>query len=254
MSEPVTAPAPEPALPSSRRRFPQWILPAIIVIGFILAYTLLPLKDWLGDAGDAVRALGGLGIVLYAAAYTVGTLFFFPAALLSLCAGFAWGALDGFAVAVPSAALASVTAFTISRYLFRGKFRAWLMSRPKAAAIYESVNKRGPVLVFLLRFSPVAPFPIINYALGLSRIPLWQFALATFLGMMPITFLYTYTASVARLLGTEVGMSTEQKVFIAIGLVITVAVTIWVTRAARRAMRESAPTPATPAASETPAA
>ncbi|MFO0747997.1 MAG: TVP38/TMEM64 family protein [Myxococcota bacterium] len=225
--------------PARRPRLPNWLLPTLVVGGLIAAYTLLPLKQWLGEAGDVIRGLGAAGVLLYIASYVVGTMLFFPAALLSLCAGFAWGAIDGFAVAIPSSTLAAVSAFSTSRYLFRGRFRDWVMRRPRAAAIDSAVNRRGPWLVFLLRFSPVAPFPLINYALGLAHIPLWQFALATFFGMMPISFLYTYTGSVARLLGTDVGMSTEQKIFLVVGIVVTIGVTIWVTRAAQRALRES---------------
>lgn len=222
-----------------RRLLPAWFWPALVVVGLILAYTLLPLKTWLGDAGAAVRGLGALGVVLYMVSYVLLTMLFFPAAIMALLAGFAWGAIDGFAVAIPSATLAAVTGFATSRYLFHGRFRAWVMHRPRAAAIDEAVNRRGPWLVLLLRFSPVAPFPLLNYALGLARIPLWQFALATFFGMMPISFLYTYTADAARMLGTDIGMSTTQKVFVAFGIVVTIAVTLWVGRTARRALREA---------------
>ena len=90
-----------------------------------------------------------------------------------------------------------------------------------------------------IRSRTVVPFPFVNYAIGVTSLPLLRFMLATATGMIPITFLYTYTGSVGRLLGTNAPMSTEQIVSISIGLAITVAVTVWVTLVARKALRHT---------------
>lgn len=224
---------------------PKWLVVTVALIAIICFYTLLPLKDWLGIIADEIVAAGALGVVLYVIGYTLGTALFFPAALLSILAGFAWDKFGGFAIALPAILIAATIELVLSRYLFRSKFQRWLGARPKARAIEHAVEQRGPWLVFLLRFSPVVPFPFVNYALGLTQLPMWQFGLATLFGMMPITFLYTYTGSVGRLLGTDAPMSVEQKVSIGIGLAITAGVTIWVTLVARKALRGAVPAGAT---------
>ena len=226
---------------SPERRLPKWVLPTIAVIAVIAFYTLLPLKQWLGDIADWITALGVLGVVLYLIGYGVATALFFPAALLSLIAGFAWGTFGGFAIAMPAILLGAVSQLLMSRYLFGQRFRTWLARRPKAAAIEQAVELRGPWLVFLLRFSPVVPYTFVNYAIGLTRLPVWQFAIATACGIVPLTFLYTYTGSIGRLLGTSVPMSTEQIVSLVVGLVVTAGVTLWVTLVARRALRGVVP-------------
>ncbi|MCC6623834.1 MAG: TVP38/TMEM64 family protein [Deltaproteobacteria bacterium] len=234
-SDPVDHP------PPAKQRVPNWLLLSVVVIAIVCAYVFLPIREWLSAIAGELRALGVLGIVLFIVTYTASTLVLFPAAVLSLGAGFAWGVGGGFAVAVPAATIAATTGFLIARYLFHGKFRAWLMRRPRLAAIDDAVNQKGAFLVFLLRFSPVFPVPLLNYAIGLSHIRLRGFVLATFFGLMPINFLYAYTGSVGEQLSNpNSDLGGLQLAFLIGGLVVTVAVTWWVTLAARKALRDAA--------------
>jgi uncharacterized membrane protein YdjX (TVP38/TMEM64 family) len=221
---------------------------AAFVVGLVLAYTLLPLDVWMKAIALELRELGWLGVPVYAATFVVWCLFGLPAALFSIGAGVTWGVLGGAMVAVPSATLTATTAFIVGRYLFRGRFRDWLMHRPRLMAIDRAVTRRGPLLVLLLRFSPVFPFPILNYALGLTHIPLKGFVVATLLGMVPITLMWTYVGSVgAELAGFadldgelpgEIG--TAKIVLGVLGILATAFVTVWVGKAARAALREAA--------------
>jgi uncharacterized membrane protein YdjX (TVP38/TMEM64 family) len=216
---------------------------AVFIVGVLLAYAFLPLREWLMAVARELRGLGVWGIVVYAMSYTLLSLVFFPAALLSITAGVTWGTFGGVATALPSATLAATTAFVIGRYLFSGRFRAWVLHRPKLHAVDRAVNSKGATLVVLLRFSPVLPFPILNYVLGLTRLETWKFAAATFFGMVPITLLWNWVGSVGAEIGgldgapKEVG--TAQLIAGIVGAIITVAVTFWVGRAARRAVREA---------------
>jgi uncharacterized membrane protein YdjX (TVP38/TMEM64 family) len=133
-------------------------------------------------------------------------------------------------------------AFVLSRTIFRERFRRWLGGHPRFSAIDNAVNSKGAWLVLWLRFSPVFPFPILNYLFGLTQVDFRKFALATALGMVPITFLYTYTGSVGRALGQAdlagTTLGPEKFILLGVGIHITIAVTIWVGRTARRALRE----------------
>jgi uncharacterized membrane protein YdjX (TVP38/TMEM64 family) len=218
---------------------------AAFVVALILAYTLLPLDVWMKAVALELRELGWLGVPVYALSFVLWCLFGLPAALFSIGAGVTWGVLWGTLIAVPAATLTATTAFLVGRYLFRGKFRDWLMHRPRLTAIDRAITNRGPILVLLLRFSPVFPFPILNYVLGLTHIPTSGFFLATLIGMVPITFMWTYVGSVgAELAGLdgevpgEVG--TAKIVLGVFGVVVTAFVTLWVGRAARAALREAA--------------
>ncbi len=198
------------------------------------------------SAKSLLQALGVLGVIVFVAGYALFCALLLPGALMSILAGAAWpqlGGLAGFAVAVPSATLAACASFLIARYFFSGRFRSWLLHKPRLFAVERAVNQKGAPLVFLLRLSPMLPFPVLNYIFGLTLIPFRKYALATFIGMMPITFMWTYVGSV----GSEMieGNSEIGAAKIAMGVVsavITLAVTIWVGRAARQAMREAAAT------------
>ncbi len=50
--------------------------------------------------------------------------------------------------------------------------------------------------MFISRLLPVVSFDIISYGAGLTKMSLKKFSLATFLGMIPLTFLYNYSGSV----------------------------------------------------------
>ena len=108
------------------------------------------------------------------------------------------------------------------------------------AAIDRAVGEQGRKIVFLLRLSPVFPFTLLNYALGLTRVKLGDYLIAS-IGMLPATLLYVYTGKVAGDVTAVAGGSAQARgladwAVLVIGLVATAAVTVIVTRIARRAL------------------
>ena len=91
-------------------------------------------------------------------------------------------------------------------------------------------------IVLLARLSPIIPFTALNYALGLTPVPLSTYAAASWIGMLPGTILYVYIGSIARAATQSQSRSTWEWVFYGIGLAATVAVTILIARSARRAL------------------
>ena len=96
----------------------------------------------------------------------------------------------------------------------------------------------------LLRLSPVVPFNVLNYAFGVTRVSLRDYVVASWIGMMPGTLLYVYLGSIAGDLagaGGRASRTPAEWAFYAVGLVATIAVTVFVTRLARRALAERVP-------------
>jgi pyruvate/2-oxoglutarate dehydrogenase complex dihydrolipoamide dehydrogenase (E3) component len=90
--------------------------------------------------------------------------------------------------------------------------------------------------------SPVFPFVLLNYFLGLTAVRTGAYVLANLIGMLPATFLFVYIGAAARdALTTEVDSSAElyQQVLKYMGLLATIAVVVVVTRMARKALREA---------------
>jgi uncharacterized membrane protein YdjX (TVP38/TMEM64 family) len=98
-------------------------------------------------------------------------------------------------------------------------------------------------IVFLLRLSPVFPFTLLNYALGLTRVKLRDYAFASF-GMIPGTLLYVYYGKLAGdFAALGAGHRAERGAgyyaVLVTGLVATALATTLITRIARRALREA---------------
>ena len=109
-----------------------------------------------------------------------------------------------------------------------------LAHKPVFKTIDEAVAREGWKMVLLLRLSPVFPFALLNYGLGLTRIGFWPAVLASWIGMLPATILYVYLGSIARAASGET--TTAQKVLYGVGLLATLIVTIWITKIAKRAL------------------
>jgi uncharacterized membrane protein YdjX (TVP38/TMEM64 family) len=191
-----------------------------------------------------VDGLGPLGPLVFVAGYLVATVAFVPGSLLTLAGGAIFGLAQGTLWVFLGASLGAIAAFLVARYVARGAVERRLARHPRFAALDRAIAQQGRKIVFLLRLSPVFPFVLLNYALGLTRVRLFDYALACF-GMLPGTLLYVYYGKVvgdvaALAAGVAPERGTGHYVVLALGLVATVVVTTVVTRIASRALRESA--------------
>jgi len=214
---------------------------AVLAAGVLAAAYLLPLGQWALSLVEWVRSAGATGVAAYFLVYVSAVVLLLPGSVLTLGAGFVYGPLYGTMFVSPASVLGATLAFLLGRSVARNWIAARVARNPKFAAIDEAVGRDGFKIVLLLRLSPVFPFSLLNYALGLTRVRLRDYVLASFLGMLPGTFLYVYLGSLitntAQLVSgqrTQGGMA--QQLFFWGGLAATVLVTVLITRTARRAL------------------
>jgi uncharacterized membrane protein YdjX (TVP38/TMEM64 family) len=217
----------------------------LIVIGLFLAMKFLPVQQWLRSFNDWVGQMGLAGIFIFIAVYAAATVLLAPGAILTIGAGFAFGLWKGFLAVSAGATLGAALAFLVARFIARDKIEAMARRNTKFQRIDNAISKQGAKLVFLLRLSPVIPFNLSNYFYGLTGVRFWPYVLASWIGMMPGTFLYVYigTAGKAAVLaagGEAVKQGWQYWTFMGIGLVATIVVTIWVTKIARDALKKTA--------------
>src|SRR5262249_33104555 len=105
----------------------------------------------------------------------------------------------------------------------------------KFVTIDRAVADEGWKIVLLTRLSPVFPFTLLNYAFGLTRVKLSHYAVASWLGMIPGTVMYVYLGSLVNV-GGHRQRTTGEWILYGVGLLATVAVTVFVTRLARNAL------------------
>jgi uncharacterized membrane protein YdjX (TVP38/TMEM64 family) len=189
-----------------------------------------------------VVELGAWGPIVFGVGYVIATVAFVPGSVLTLAAGAIFGIVKGTALVLVAATAGASAAFLVSRYLARGAIERRLAGNRRFAAVDRAVGKEGRKIVFLLRLSPVFPFNLLNYGLGLTNVRFGDFLIAS-AGMLPGTLLYVYygrvIGDVARLAsGAGAPKGVGQYLLLAIGLVATIAVTTVVTRTARRALQE----------------
>ena len=190
-----------------------------------------------------VNGLGPWGPVAFVAGYIAASVALVPAALLTLAAGAIFGVVEGVAVAFVGASLGASAAFVIARYAARGRVERRIAGNERFRAIDHAIGREGRKIVLLLRLSPVFPFNLLNYALGLTRVRFIDYVLAM-PGMLPGAILYVYTGKVAGDVAALAGgvapaRSAGYYVVLALGLAATASVTVIVTRAARRALAEA---------------
>jgi uncharacterized membrane protein YdjX (TVP38/TMEM64 family) len=135
-----------------------------------------------------------LCIVLFAAAVVL----LLPGMLLSIGAGAAYGFHVGFVVAWFGTVLGQVGAFALGRYLLRDVVYQYMINRvPHFAAMDQNISNDGWRLVLLLRLSPVLPYNVMNYVLGLTSIGLLPYTIASAAAAVPYVCLFCYLGSVS---------------------------------------------------------
>jgi uncharacterized membrane protein YdjX (TVP38/TMEM64 family) len=195
-----------------------------------------------------VNGLGPWGPIAFIAGYIVAAILFVPVSLLTLAAGAIFGLVLGLAYVMIGAVISASLSFFIARYLARGAVERRLLENPRFRAIDKAVGEQGLRVVLLLRLSPVFPFFVMNYALGLTRVRFVDYAIGL-IGMVPATAFYVYYGTVAGdlagvLSGTARGATTARIALLAVGVLATVAVSILIARAANRALADVAGEPA----------
>jgi uncharacterized membrane protein YdjX (TVP38/TMEM64 family) len=167
---------------------------------------------------------------------------FLPGSVLTLTGGALFGFIKGAILVSISATLGATCAFLVGRYLARDWVAKRIQAHDKFMAIDEAVAREGWKIVGLTRLSPVFPFNLLNYAYGLTQVSLRDYFFATWIGMMPGTILYVYIGSlageVAKIGDEGKARSPAEWVLLLVGLMTTVAVTIYITRIARAALKK----------------
>jgi len=176
------------------RKLALFALPLLLVAAVLLVW----LAGDLLTLGELKRRQLELQAVVRArpVAFTAGFLLMFGfaaavmpgAAILKVAAGALFGLWGGMAVALGGTLLGAVIGFLASRYLMRH----WVERRfaRQAVAVNRGLERDGIVYLLALRFNPLIPFFLINFAMGLTRMRAASFTLVSLVGLLPASFVY----------------------------------------------------------------
>jgi uncharacterized membrane protein YdjX (TVP38/TMEM64 family) len=237
----VSAAAADAATPVSKGKLALYIVLGLAVLaGLFLAGRQA--GGYVPRFAQWVEGLGVWGPIVFILGYAVAAVAFIPGSLLTLAAGAIFGLAKGTVYTLIGATLGACAAFLVARYGARGAIERRIAGNAKFAAIDKAVGREGFKIVALLRLSPIFPFNLLNYALGLTKVRFWQYAAAS-VAMLPGTLLYVYYGKAAGSLAALAGGAKTEKgpgswVVLGLGLVATVVVTTFVTRLAGKALRQ----------------
>ncbi|WP_349681056.1 VTT domain-containing protein [Thiocapsa sp. UBA6158] len=147
------------------------------------------LESWISGAGAAAP-------LIFIGFYVLATVLFLPGAVLTLAGGALFGPLWGTLYNLLGATLGAGLAFLIARHLAGD----WVQARAKGllARLIQGVEAEGWRFVAFTRLVPLFPFNLLNYALGLTRIRILPYLLATLVFMLPGALAYTYVGFAGR--------------------------------------------------------
>ena len=231
----ASEPQPADRIPIGRLLFGIVAIVALVGVVRQLGGSLQQFAGW-------VDGLGWWGPLIYMAGYIGATVAFVPGSVLTLFAGAIFGLVNGTLYVFIAATIGATLAFLVARYVAREAIENRIQDNQRFAALDRAVEREGFKIVLLLRLSPIFPFNLLNYALGLTGVRFTDYVFAS-IGMLPGTVLYIYSgkvaSDVATLAGGESVGGAAYYAIVALGFVATVVVTILVTRTARRALREA---------------
>jgi len=191
----------------------------------------------------SIQDFGSASAIVFIGVYLLLTVLLIPGTVLTLSSGAIFGVVYGSLYTFIGATLGAIAAFLIGRYFVRDWVAKKIESNSKFKAIDAAVAKEGLKIVLLTRLSPAFPFVLLNYAFGVIKVSLQDYIVGC-VGMIPGTILYVYIGSLAGNLATidASAPSTQaaQWTLRIVGLIATIAVTIYVTRIARNALDQSA--------------
>ncbi len=172
------------------------LIPGIIIItGIIVAFSQRAhfnsnlLQQWL-------KEMGFWAPLVFVGVYSLSTVLFLPGSVLTITGGVLFGPLMGTVYNLAGATCGAVCAFMIART----SASSWVHKRVggRIKVLINGIEQQGWLFVVFVRLVPLFPFNLLNYALGLTRIRLKHYILATVLGMVPGSFVYTYIGYAGR--------------------------------------------------------
>ncbi|QUE86460.1 TVP38/TMEM64 family protein [Exiguobacterium alkaliphilum] len=163
----------------------QWIIASVLLIfgTATLLYQWIDLNP--GVIRDYIIAFGWMAPVVFILLYTFRPLILFPASVLSIAGGLAFGTLPGMLYTIIGATLSALVAFYVATR-FGERFLNHFESTDYKK-LQQKIEEDG--------FFYVLNFDLVSYVSGLAKVKLPAFVLATVVGMIPGAFANNFLGS-----------------------------------------------------------
>ncbi|MFC5470715.1 TVP38/TMEM64 family protein [Cohnella suwonensis] len=161
-----------------------------VIVGALLWIDFTYLKANPESIREWVLSFGWMAPALYIGMYIARPFILFPASVMSMAGGLAFGTWYGMGYTLIGSVTGAVLSFLLARKIGAGLFKG--KDDPRLASIERAMQRRGFTMVLLLRIAPFVPFDLVSYAAGAARVSLRAFLPATIIGTLPGTFAYNF--------------------------------------------------------------
>jgi uncharacterized membrane protein YdjX (TVP38/TMEM64 family) len=180
-----------------------------------------------------IRELGPFAALMFVGAFALATVFFLPGSLFGLAGGIIFGPLWGTVWNLVGGTLGATMAFLAARFIAGDWIAA--KARGRVKTVLSGVESEAWRFIALTRLVPIVPFNVLNYVLGLTRIPLSHYVLATLVCMTPGALAYAWLGYAGR---AAMAGDSDAIRYGALGLA-ALAIVAFVPRLARRLKRQA---------------
>ena len=188
---------------------------AAVVLTIFLIFQLTPLSvaDFTPESvKDFVLRFGMWAPIIFMSIYALrGVILVIPVGVMSLAGGLVWGKWLGTVYILIGATAGACLSFLVARYFGRSFIEnSKLLKQDKIKSFDEGIEKNGFRFILFVRLIPLFQYDAVNFGSGLSKITLRDYALATFIGMIPGGF-------INALLGSSLDNIVSVQFFAALG-------------------------------------
>ena len=220
----------------------KWKTIAILgaVLGVFVAFKFLIPESFWTSLRDWIDGLGHWAPIMFILIYIVSSIILVPCSALTVLSGFIFGVVWGTVWVSIGSVLGASAAFLVGRYFARNWVERKTAGNKNFQAVGKAIESGGLKIVTLIRLSPLFPYNLLNYFFGVTKVPFRTFVLGSWIGMLPGTIMYVYIGHLGRVAADSVGEKTDlaTKSLTVVGFIVTVVVTIMVTKAAKKALAE----------------
>ncbi|HEU4616516.1 MAG TPA: TVP38/TMEM64 family protein [Gammaproteobacteria bacterium] len=221
------------------RRDPKPLILLVALLALLAVAALSPIRPWLLVGVDWAHGHPRSAWLAFILTYALAAVLAVPGSILTLGAGFVFGLEAGAVLVSIGSIVGAAGAFLVARHCVRDWLLAKFSGSPRFRALDAASRHHGFLIVLLARLSPILPFNLMNYGLGVTNVSFRDFVVASWIGMLPITCLYVYVGSAAKSmteLAAGVGRGPGTLWLVAGGLVAAAALTVVVARKANDAL------------------
>jgi uncharacterized membrane protein YdjX (TVP38/TMEM64 family) len=215
------------------------VVAGLVVAALVAAFWLLPSRHWVVQAYQWIRGLDRAeGFVVFVGLYTLLSAVGLPTSPLNIGAGLLFGLLWGFLASMAGVMAACVLCFVVARYAAKAWVLRRLRCQPKFRAVLRGLRDESWRMILLTRLNPVLPAAVASYCFGVTPIKFRTYLAASLVGNVPLCLTLAWLGSAGQLAFDGRQRSAWDYALYGLGLVTTVALTVWVTRFTKRKLAE----------------